>query len=210
MMPESCNTSTAVLPAAGNDSFVVSEGMRNGKKALFTIDIHRPDLERYDRAAEKMHSVAVVMATYNGERFLKEQLDSLIVQKGVRVNILVRDIYSTVKGINPDIRFGISPMGIIGTLESDYQYYVDIIKWLSSDGYVDYMMLMSCNRFPVFVDISNFLSEHGLLLLFSFFMLGIVYPLVTAIMVSIELGVYKLVDFVREKNGKNKYKKLVN
>ena len=97
MMPESCNTSTAVLPAAGNDSFVVSEGMRNGKKALFTIDIHRPDLERYDRAAEKMHSVAVVMATYNGERFLKEQLDSLIVQKGVRVNILVRDDGSTDK-----------------------------------------------------------------------------------------------------------------
>ena len=56
-----------------------------------------------------------------------------------QVNILVRDIYSTIKGINPDIRFGISPMGIIGTLESDYQYYVDIIKWLSSDGYVDYI-----------------------------------------------------------------------
>ncbi len=79
-----------------------------------------------------------------------------------------------------------------------------IIKYNTDDGYVDYMMLMSCNRLPVFIDISNFLSEHGLLLLFSFFMLGIVYPLVTAIMVSIELGVYKLVDFVREKVGKNK------
>ncbi len=92
MMPESCCTSVTAAPiAAGDDSFLISEGMREGKRALFTIDIHRPELERFDRTAEKMHSVTVVMATYNGERFLKQQLDSLIAQKGVRVNILVRD-----------------------------------------------------------------------------------------------------------------------
>lgn len=35
--------------------------------------------------------VCVLMSTYNGEKFLSEQLDSLIAQEGVDVSILVRD-----------------------------------------------------------------------------------------------------------------------
>ncbi len=35
--------------------------------------------------------VTVLLSTYNGERFLKEQIDSIIAQEGVKVRILVRD-----------------------------------------------------------------------------------------------------------------------
>ena len=42
-----------------------------------------------------MEKVLVLMATYNGEKFLQEQLDSLYAQKDVTVDILVRDDGST-------------------------------------------------------------------------------------------------------------------
>lgn len=42
-----------------------------------------------------MHSVLVLMSTYNGEKYLREQLDSIIAQENVRVTILVRDDGST-------------------------------------------------------------------------------------------------------------------
>lgn len=38
-----------------------------------------------------MKNVTVLMSTYNGEKFLETQLNSLIDQKDIRVNILVRD-----------------------------------------------------------------------------------------------------------------------
>ena len=38
-----------------------------------------------------MKTVLVIMATYNGEKYLPEQLESLFRQKGVKVSILVRD-----------------------------------------------------------------------------------------------------------------------
>lgn len=38
-----------------------------------------------------MNSVLVLMSTYNGEKYLQEQLNSLYNQQGVEVKILVRD-----------------------------------------------------------------------------------------------------------------------
>lgn len=38
-----------------------------------------------------MNKVLILLSTYNGEKFLREQLDSLYAQKGVDVHILVRD-----------------------------------------------------------------------------------------------------------------------
>ena len=38
-----------------------------------------------------MKTVLVIMTTYNGEKYLPEQLDSLLHQEGVNVSILVRD-----------------------------------------------------------------------------------------------------------------------
>lgn len=42
-----------------------------------------------------MEKILVLMATYNGEKFLQEQLDSLYGQEDVEVDILVRDDGST-------------------------------------------------------------------------------------------------------------------
>lgn len=44
-------------------------------------------------------SVLVMLSTYNGERFLKKQLDSVIAQKDVFVYLLIRDDGSTDKTI---------------------------------------------------------------------------------------------------------------
>lgn len=42
-----------------------------------------------------METVVVLLATYNGERFLEEQLDSILQQEGVYVEIVIRDDAST-------------------------------------------------------------------------------------------------------------------
>ena len=39
--------------------------------------------------------ILVLMSTYNGEKYLQEQLDSILSQKNVKVDILVRDDGST-------------------------------------------------------------------------------------------------------------------
>lgn len=55
------------------------------------------------------------------------------------VSTLVADIYSAIKKIDSSVRFGISPAGVINTLTLDDRHYVDIKRWLSSSGYVDYI-----------------------------------------------------------------------
>ena len=47
-----------------------------------------------------MISVTVLLSTYNGQRYLKEQLDSVLQQKKVKINILVRDDGSSDETIN--------------------------------------------------------------------------------------------------------------
>lgn len=42
-----------------------------------------------------MEKVQILMSTYNGEKFLEEQLESLINQVGIKISILVRDDGST-------------------------------------------------------------------------------------------------------------------
>lgn len=38
-----------------------------------------------------MYSVAVLMSTYNGERFIRDQIDSILSQEGVDVHLYIRD-----------------------------------------------------------------------------------------------------------------------
>lgn len=55
------------------------------------------------------------------------------------VNILVKNIYSAVKDIDPNVIFGISPGGFMDSLKADDKYYVDFETWLGHDGYIDYL-----------------------------------------------------------------------
>ena len=38
-----------------------------------------------------MEKVLVLMSSYNGEKYIREQIESILNQKGVNVSILVRD-----------------------------------------------------------------------------------------------------------------------
>ena len=51
---------------------------------------------------------------------------------------MVEEIYDTVKSVNRDILFGISPQG---NIENNYSYmYADVKKWCSEEGYIDYIV----------------------------------------------------------------------
>ncbi len=67
------------------------DSVHNGRRGLYIIPVSVVDLDRYSRVAKDEHRVTVVLATYNGEKYLREQLESLMRQQGVKVNILVRD-----------------------------------------------------------------------------------------------------------------------
>lgn len=54
------------------------------------------------------------------------------------INILVKGIYSAVKGINSKIKFGISPAGNINN--NYYDLYADVSLWGRNSGYMDYVM----------------------------------------------------------------------
>ncbi len=53
------------------------------------------------------------------------------------VNKLINQVYSTIKSVNPDCQFGISPEG---NLDNARNQGADIDTWLSNDGYIDYIM----------------------------------------------------------------------
>lgn len=56
------------------------------------------------------------------------------------VSKLIKNIYSMIDSIDQNVEFGISPAGYIDNLTSEYSYYVDIEKWLSQEGYIDYVI----------------------------------------------------------------------
>ena len=77
-----------------------------------------------------------------------------------------------------------------------------IIKEIPHNGSSpDYMMLMDANGF--IPDISNFFINNHIQLLFSLITLYILYPIATAIIVLIDMGVAKLVKLIFKKKDNN-------
>ena len=66
---------------------------------------------------------------------MADQLD--IVSRKNNVNALVSQVYSTIKSIKPSCTFGISPAGNPDNARSQG---ADIDTWLSTPGYIDYIM----------------------------------------------------------------------
>ena len=56
------------------------------------------------------------------------------------VNLLLKEVYKTVKKAKPSTSFGISPMGNIARLRSNNCYFTDIDTWLKQTGYIDYIV----------------------------------------------------------------------
>lgn len=55
------------------------------------------------------------------------------------INRMVKAVYATVKGSGKNITFGISPAGNLSNLRAKDKYYVDIDRWCSESGFVDYI-----------------------------------------------------------------------
>lgn len=70
----------------------------------------------------------------------------------------------------------------------------------------DYMMLMNANGF--IPSISNFFIENHIQLLFSLLMLFVAYPIATAIITFIDMGVIQLIKIFTKKNNDKETEKL--
>lgn len=57
-----------------------------------------------------------------------------------QVSDLVHRVYQAVKTEKPQVLFGISPQGYVEHLKSDSNLFVDIDRWMSQDGFIDYIM----------------------------------------------------------------------
>ena len=64
-----------------------------GHRGLYYIELNtiRMNTKKKNINKRPEKSVCVLLSTYNGEKYLKEQLDSLLAQRGVNLTILVRD-----------------------------------------------------------------------------------------------------------------------
>ena len=72
-----------------------------------------------------------------------------------------------------------------------------IVRRYTNDTWVDYMLLMNANGFvPKF---SDFFDEHHIKLLFSLFMLFIAYPIGTALITLIDMGIIRFVKLFTKK-----------
>ena len=87
-----------------------------------------------------MHKVAVLMSTYNGDKYLREQIDSILAQKGVDLTLFIRDDGSSDRTIDivrqylareekivffsgKNVGVGNSFMKLLYNCPDDYDYY---------------------------------------------------------------------------------------
>lgn len=106
-----------------------------------------------------MDRVLIMLSTYNGERFLREQLESLYKQKDVDIHLLVRDDGSTdgTIGILKEYSQRYENLTIleesnIGALKSFYS-----LMHYASENYKDYEYYSFCDQDDVWLE--NKLSE---------------------------------------------------
>ena len=81
------------------DEIVADKGQvmsSNNKKFCADLETIVFDLFHFNMGdIKEMDRVLILLATYNGKKYLQEQLDSLYAQKDVEIKILVRDDGST-------------------------------------------------------------------------------------------------------------------
>ncbi len=89
----------------------------------FTSNFDAPEYESYKKKQIAQNKEYLSIADWRREN----------------INTLVKNVYSSIKKINPDVVFGISPGGFMDALKADDKYYVDFETWLGHDGYIDYL-----------------------------------------------------------------------
>ena len=56
------------------------------------------------------------------------------------VSALIAAVYQTVHAVRPSAVFGVSPVAQLKYLRSEKSYFVDIDRWMSDTGYIDYVL----------------------------------------------------------------------
>lgn len=69
----------------------------------------------------------------------KVNAKSIVSWRRSNVSNLVKKVYKTIKSIDKNVEFGISPAGNISNLYASDRYYVDVKTWMKSSNYVDYI-----------------------------------------------------------------------
>lgn len=107
----------------------------------------------------------------------------------VGMSLMITGIYvpTDYKTINRSL----IPVFIFGALVLPLNF---VIMAATRQGWTDYMLLVKANGFSPFGDWSDWLGQYHLRFLFSFFMLFIAYPLATALITYLDIGVVKLVQ----------------
>ena len=76
--------------------------------------------------------------SFDNDEFIRSGAPDIAVWRRENTSCLVGKIYKTVKSVNPQLLFGISPQGNISQ-NMDVQY-ADVEKWTNSNGYCDYIV----------------------------------------------------------------------
>ena len=75
--------------------------------------------------------------SFDHEAFEKSGTDNLSDWRIDNINKMVKLVYDSVKKVDKNIKFGISPQG---NIENDYQLqFADVKTWCSEPGYIDYI-----------------------------------------------------------------------
>lgn len=75
--------------------------------------------------------------SFDHEAFEKSGTDNLSEWRIDNINKMVKLVYDSVKKVDKNIKFGISPQG---NIENDYQLqFADVKTWCSKSGYIDYI-----------------------------------------------------------------------
>lgn len=109
---------------------------------FYPADIGNSDGESYNSYIKSLQSNSIPMT-------LEEWRTN-------NVNLLIAEVYKTVKDINKDIIFGISPQA---NIKNNNAIYADVKRWCDTYGYVDYI----CPQMYFSLDNPSFKFEEALI-----------------------------------------------
>ena len=120
---------------------LIAKGVREIVSSYDIDGIHMDDYFYPEFTEENVEKVFDAADYFDGIREGKIP-ESLSISEWRRKNVddLVGLLYKTVKDVDKEVLFGISPNGNPDLLSSDLIYYVNLDRWLEEEGFVDYIM----------------------------------------------------------------------
>lgn len=123
-------------PASKDVQELIIKGIKEIVDGYDVDGIHLDDYF-YPEFSEEDYDRVFDAAEYESYREQTDDPLSIMDWRRQNINQLVKEIYTRVHKTGKT--FGISPAGNLANLRSDFAYYVDIDRWVSQKGYVDYI-----------------------------------------------------------------------